>query len=119
MKKVFKFFSLFSLVAASVIFALVCMGNRVYPDSISLSENQEINVNGIYSLQNSKKENTVFSANFVQSVSEDSEGNESYQVNISLLNTIPVKSSTVTVSKRQYVVPSGDIFGIKRYWIGK
>lgn len=118
MKKLFKFFSLFSLVAASVIFALVCMGDRAYPDSISLSENQEINVNGIYSLQNSKKENTVFSANFVQSVSEDSEGNESYQVNISLLNTIPVKSSTVTVSKRQYVVPSGDIFGVKIFTDG-
>ena len=118
MKKLFKFFSLFSLVAASVIFALVCVGNRAYPDTISLSENQEINVNGIYSLQNSKKENTVFSANFVQSVSEDAEGNESYQVNISLLNTIPVKSSTVTVSKRQYVVPSGDIFGIKIFTDG-
>lgn len=118
MKKFFKFFSLFSLVAASIIFTLVFMGDRAYPDTISLPENQEINVNGIYSLQNSQTENTVFSANFAQSVSEDSEGAESYRVNISLLNTIPVKSSTVTVSKRKYVVPSGDIFGIKIFTDG-
>lgn len=118
MKKVFKFFSLFSLVAASVIFALVFMGDRVYPDTISLLENQEINVNGIYSLQNSLSKDSALSANSAQSVSTDSRGTESYQVNISLLNTIPVKSSTVTVSKRQYVVPSGDIFGVKIFTDG-
>lgn len=118
MKNLFKFFSLFSLVAASVIFALIFLGDKTYPDSISLLENQEMNVNGIYSLQNSQTESQVRSANSANTVSDGSEGAESYQVNISLLNTIPVKSSTVTVSKRQYVVPSGDIFGIKIFTDG-
>ncbi|MGN0519534.1 MAG: hypothetical protein ACI4LB_02225, partial [Candidatus Fimenecus sp.] len=63
MRKLFKFFSLFSLVAASVIFALVFWGDKAYPDTICLLENQEINVNGIYSLQNSKSEDEVLSAN--------------------------------------------------------
>ena len=118
MKNLFKFFSLFSLVAASVIFALIFLGDKTYPDSISLLENQEMNVNGIYSLQNSQTESQVRSANSANTVSDGSEGAESYQVNISLLNTIPVKSSTVTVSKRQYVVPSGDIFGVKIFTDG-
>lgn len=118
MKNLFKFFSLFSLVAASVIFTLIFLGDKTYPDSISLLENQEINVNGIYSLQNSQTESNVRSANSANTVSDSSEGAESYQVNISLLNTIPVKSSTVTVSKRQYVVPSGDIFGVKIFTDG-
>lgn len=118
MKNLFKFFSLFSLVAASVIFTLIFLGYKTYPDSINLLENQEINVNGIYSLQNSQTESNVRSANSANTVSDVSEGAESYQVNISLLNTIPVKSSTVTVSKRQYVVPSGDIFGVKIFTDG-
>lgn len=118
MKNLFKFFSLFSLVAASVIFTLIFLGYKTYPDSINLLENQEINVNGIYSLQNSKTESNVRSANSANTVFDVSEGAESYQVNISLLNTIPVKSSTVTVSKRQYVVPSGDIFGVKIFTDG-
>lgn len=90
MKNLFKFFSLFSLVAASVIFALVFLGDKVYPDTIRLLENQEINVNGIYSLQNCESESTVLSANSAHTVSDGSEGAESYRVNISLLNTIPV-----------------------------
>lgn len=118
MKNLFKFFSLFSLVAASVIFTLVFLGDKVYPDTIHLLENQEINVNGIYSLQNCESESKVLSANSAHTVSDGSESAESYQVNISLLNTIPVKSSTVTVSKRQYVVPSGDVFGIKIFTDG-
>lgn len=118
MKKLFRFFSLVSLVAAFVIFALVFLGDKAYPDTISLLENQEMNVNGIYSLQQANGEAKASSVPSANTVSNDSEKADSYQVNISLLNTIPVKSSTVTVSKRQYVVPSGDIFGVKIFTDG-
>ena len=116
MKKLFHFFSLFGLCIASVIFAFVLFGEITTPDSIQLLENEEIHVNGIYSLKSSQEEENNASAASVASVSSEKPG--SYTVEISVFNTIPVKSSTVTVSKRQYVVPSGDIFGVKIYTDG-
>lgn len=116
MKKLFHFFSLFGLCIASVIFAFVLFGEITIPDSIQLLENEEIHVNGIYSLKSSQEEENNASAASVASVSSEKPG--SYTVEISVFNTIPVKSSTVTVSKRQYVVPSGDIFGVKIYTDG-
>lgn len=116
MKKFFKFFSLLGLLIASVIFVFVLLGEITIPDSIHLLENEEINVNGIYSFKNSQEEDAILSANSKHSVS--SKDDESYTVDISVLNTIPVKSSKVTVSKRQYVVPSGEIFGIKIFTDG-
>lgn len=115
MKNLFRIFSILSLLFASVIFAFVFLGEKTIPDSINLVENEELHVNGIFSLESSQAEaNTVLSANSKNSVASD-DTSKSYTVDISVLNTIPVKSSTVTVSKRQYVVPSGDIFGIKIY----
>ncbi len=116
MKKFFKFFSLLGLLIASVIFVFVFLGEKTIPDSIHLLENEEINVNGIYSLKNSQEGDAIRSANSQNSTS--SKDDESYTVDISVLNTIPVKSSRVTVSKRQYVVPSGEIFGIKIFTDG-
>ena len=116
MKKLFHFFSLFGLCIASVIFAFVLFGEITIPDSIQLLENEEIHVNGIYSLKSSQEGENDASAASVASVSSETPG--SYTVEVSVFNTIPVKSSTVTVSKRQYVVPSGDIFGVKIYTDG-
>lgn len=113
MKNLFRIFSILSLLFASVIFAFVFLGEKTIPDSIYLVENEELHVNGIFSLESSQAEaDTVLSANSKNLVASD-DASKSYTVDISVLNTIPVKSSTVTVSKRQYVVPSGDIFGIK------
>ncbi len=116
MKKLFKFFSLLGLCIASVIFAFVLFGEFTIPDSIRLLENEEIHVNGIFSLKSSQEGENDPSAASVASVSSEPPG--SYTVEISVFDTIPVKSSTVTVSKRQYVVPSGDIFGVKIFTDG-
>lgn len=116
MKKFFKFFSFLGLGIASVIFVFVFLGEKHFPDSIRLLESEELNGNGIYSLSNATDADAVLSANSKALHSAD--GEESYTVNISVLNTIPVKSSTVTVSKRQYAVPSGDIFGVKIFTDG-
>lgn len=116
MKKLFKFFSLLGLAIASVIFVFVFLGEKQYPDSIHLIENEELRGSAIYSLSDSKNADAVRSAN--SKVLQTSDNEESYTVNISVLHTIPVKSSTVTVSKRQYVVPSGDIFGVKIFTDG-
>lgn len=117
MKKLFKFFSLLGLLIASVIFVFVFLGEKRIPDSFHLIENEEIHVNGIYSFKSSQsKEETALSASSKGLIS--AENDASYKVDISVLNTIPVKSSTVTVSKRKYVVPGGEIFGIKIFTEG-
>lgn len=114
MKKIFKFFSLLGLGVASVIFVFVFLGEKNFPDSIQLLENEELHGSGIYSLSNAQEAVQSANSKVLPSVVQD----ESYTVNISVLNTIPVKSSTVTVSKRRYAVPSGDIFGVKIFTDG-
>mgnify|MGYP000396997006 CR=1 FL=1 len=41
-----------------------------------------------------------------------------YTVDISALKVIPVKSADVIVSERKYVIPSGDVFGIRMFTKG-
>lgn len=116
MKKLFKFFSLLGLGIASVIFVFVFLGEKQYPDSIHLLENEELHGSAIYSLSDAQNSEAVRSAS--SEVTQAFETDESYTVQISVLHSIPVKSATVTVSKRQYVVPSGDIFGVKIFTDG-
>ncbi len=115
MKKLFRFFSAFGLCVASVVFAVVLFGELTIPDSIRLMENEEIHVNGIFSCKSTPEAGDASAAS-VASVSPEDAGR--YTVEFSVLDAIPVKSSVVTVSKRQYVVPSGEIFGVKIYTDG-
>lgn len=115
MKKLFRFFSAFSLCIASVIFAVVLFGEWTIPDSIRLMENEGIHVNDIFSYKSTQEAGSASAAS-VASVSPEEA--ESYTVEFSVLHAIPVKSATVTVSKRQYVVPSGEIFGVKIFTDG-
>lgn len=115
MKAFFKIISFIGLVLTSVIFGFVFYGEKTIPNDIHLIENEEFNVGGIYSLDVLQSKE-VLSAN-TQTRTASNDSNE-YSVNISVLNTIPVKSSKVTVSKRKYVVPGGDVFGIRLFTKG-
>lgn len=115
MKAFFKIISFIGLVLTSVIFGFVFYGEKTIPNDIHLIENEEFNVGGIYSLDVLQSKE-VLSAN-TQTRTSSNDSNE-YSVNISVLNAIPVKSSKVTVSKRKYVVPGGDVFGIRMFTKG-
>lgn len=41
-----------------------------------------------------------------------------YKLNLSLFNAIPVKTSELTVTNRRYVIPSGDIIGLRLFTKG-
>ena len=43
---------------------------------------------------------------------------ENYDVTVKLLGAIPVKNTTVKVNRRQYVVVSGEVFGLRMYTSG-
>ncbi len=117
MKYFFKILSFIGLIITSVIFGMVVFADNTIPDSIHLVESEQITISEIFSLSVTQNEDSV-SADTTQSVIDDRLQEREYTVDVSILNTIPIKSSSVTVSKRQYVVVGGDVFGIKLYTDG-
>ena len=115
MKKFFKALSIFGLLAASVIFAFVIYGIKSIPDSIHLVSDEKLKFNEIYSYRISSGDVSV-------SVNSENAAKgtllSEYTVDISALKVIPVKSADVIVSERKYVIPSGDVFGIRMFTKG-
>lgn len=116
MKAFFKILSLLGLILTSVIFSFVLYGVKTLPNEIHLIENEKINVNGIYSF-NVSKEAAALSLN-TNNDFYSLESDKKYSLDISLFKKIPVKSTSVTISKRKYVIPVGDVFGIRLFTSG-
>ena len=89
------FLLVFSLLAVS----LVIYGRQSIPDTINVLDTGEIKLSPVFTVKG-------------EPVKRDA---SSYSVSVSLLSVIPVKTSTVYVSKRHYVIAGGDIFGLKIY----
>lgn len=93
---------------------LICallMGGVIYgfyalPDEISSFAEEKIDIGLFYSCDVDKTEKMA-------SKSLVTEGN--YSVNVKLFNSIPVKKSNLTVKGRPYVVPSGEIVGLRLF----
>lgn len=118
MKKFFKVVSFIGLMITSVIFGFVYFGQRTIPDEIYLLSTEEYKFESFFSVnvtENSFSQQVL--TNNAACLDEKTQ-QEHYKVNISLFDAIPIKSSYVTVSKRKYVVPGGDVFGIKLYTDG-
>lgn len=115
MKKFFKFLSTFGLLAASVIFAFVIYGIKSIPDSILLVSDEKLKFNEIFSYRISSGDGSV-SVNSENAAKGTVLGE--YTVDISALKVIPVKTADVIVSERKYVIPSGDVFGIRMFTKG-
>ncbi len=92
--------------------SLVVYGFYTVPDELYCVSFDDLQTNGIYTI--SYKNKTAANSRNVGSSAES----EKYEVNISLFNSIPVKTSSLTISERQYVVPSGEIFGLRLYTQG-
>lgn len=109
MRKIIK-----ALCFAVIVFCSVLMGTVVYgfyalPDNIHTMSGGDIDV-GFYTCSLPDKGATE-GYKSVATVGE-------YKLNISLFNKIPVKISNLTVSDRKYVVPSGDIIGLRLFTKG-
>ena len=110
MKRFFKALSLIGLIITSVIFGLVFLEGLKIPDEIHLLDSGTQLVSNI--------PQTAVYVNSGKSVSSEESGSQSYQLDFRLLKTIPIKTSNVTVRKRQYAVPGGEAFGLKLYCDG-
>lgn len=118
MKGFFKVVSFIGLMITSVIFGFVYIGQREIPDEIYLINSQQYYPGSIYSVSVPNEDTSRQVLTNSSSALSEKNQDDHYKINISLLETIPIKSSYVTVSKRKYVVPGGDVFGIKMYTDG-
>lgn len=109
MVKLIKSFSIFLLVAVSLVFAVILYAQSNIPDHIMILNDQGISVGKLFTVEKSDElENN-------QETRNKKTDSRTYNIDISLLNVIPVKQSTVHISQRHYVVPGGEIFGLKLY----
>ena len=108
MKKAIKGICLCFIIFTVSVMSVVVYGFYSVPDEIYSYCDRELDF-GLYSCSVQGNE-----ARVSKSVTVEGE----YKVNISLFNKVPVKSSSLTVSNRRYVVPSGEIVGLRLFTDG-
>lgn len=107
MKRFFKAAAVAVLVFSVAVFGAVFHGAERLPDSISVADAETVDLGVLYSVD-------------VRQAQPAGTGavNRKYEGRISAMGLFPVKDITVSVAKRRYVVPGGDVFGIKLYTKG-
>ncbi len=108
MKRFFKAMTVVFSVLSVFILSAVAYGAQTLPDEISIVENDKVDL-GI-----------VFSADVSNCVQQTVTSKIGFKSNsqITALKVFPVKDIKVNVTKRRYVTPGGDVFGIKLYTKG-
>ncbi len=111
MLKAIKFLKMFLF--SGVLFLLIFLTYAFYtvPDEIITVPNKKPDIKEIYSLNLTTQE---VSEEEITKISKEG----IYKVNVKLFNTIPIKTLSVRVSKREYVIPSGEIFGLRFFTNG-
>ncbi len=94
-----------------IIFSVIYVGEKNIPDNITVIENEEFNISdalgvNLYSIEDSQTDMVMKSSA------------NPHKTQVKLLNIIPVKNTTINNVNRQYVVPGGELFGIKLYTDG-
>ncbi|MCQ2485402.1 MAG: SpoIVB peptidase [Clostridia bacterium] len=106
MKKCIRVFSAICFFLSGTVLMLMMIGYVRIPDEMTVNEYDEINVGKTYVCQ-------ALSSNSTALTNESS-----YITSVKLFNIFPVKNAKVNVSKRKYVVPGGNVFGIRLYTRG-
>lgn len=106
MKKCFRVISVICFFVSGAVLMFVMIGYARIPDEMTVSEFDEINVGKTYVCQ-------------ALSSSSSALGDENqYVTSVKLFNIFPVKNAKVNVTRRRYVVPGGNVFGIRLYTRG-
>ncbi|MBQ5592780.1 MAG: SpoIVB peptidase [Clostridia bacterium] len=85
---------------------LLMIGYVRIPDVMSVNEFDKINVGKTYVCQ------------ALVNTSSEKRNTDEYITSVKLFNIFPVKDAKVTVTQRKYVVPGGNVFGIRLYTKG-
>jgi len=106
MYKCFRVLSVICFFVVGAVLVFVMIGYSRIPDEMTVSEFDKINVGKTYVCQ------TLNTNSQTQAV------NNEYVTSVKLFNIFPVKNARVTVTQRRYVVPGGNVFGIRLYTRG-
>ena len=106
MKKCIRVFSVICFFVTGAVLMLMMIGYVRIPDEMTVNEYDEINVGKTYVCQTLSTNSTALT------------NESSYITSVKLFNIFPVKNAKVNVSKRKYVVPGGNVFGIRLYTRG-
>ena len=95
-----------------IIFSVIYVGEKNIPDKITVIENENFIISNKFGIElySISKENQLDTVMKTSSYPQ--------KTKIKLLNIIPVKNTIIRNAKRQYVVPGGELFGIKLYTDG-
>ena len=113
MRNFIKFLSVLGAVVCTLIFVLIYFAQTTIPEKVTIVEKTGYNMPKIFGFDLfniSSKINLDVLRNNKETFEQKAE--------VELLNIIPVKNIKITNSKRKYVVPGGEIFGIKLYTDG-
>ena len=94
-----------------ILLGVVIYGFFTVPDELYAVSDEYINVKDYYSI--TYCEDALQTESVAKSVKEGK-----YNVQVKLFNAIPIKSSNLNVSQRKYVIPSGEIFGLRFFTRG-
>lgn len=108
MKKTFQILSFVFFCCCIAIMTMIVFGYSHIPNNISLQEFDSMITGKTFTC----KELNNISAN--AAITEK----DNYETSIKLFNIFPIKDTVVSVSERKYVVPGGNIFGIRLYTKG-
>ena len=107
MAKIFKVLSVMGLVFSFVVFSFVGYAQISIADEFVVEKAEDLSLSKVFSAHLTETAKTVRKSE--KSV---------YDAQINVFGFIPAKRTKITVSKRKYVVPGGNVFGIKLYTQG-
>ena len=108
MRKCIRIFSVICFFVVSAILMFLMVGYVRIPDVMTVSEYDKINIGKTYVCQT------------LTNISSKNSGMpmQEYETSVKLFNIFPIKNAKVTVTQRKYVVPGGNVFGIRLYTKG-
>ncbi len=115
MKKI----KVFSFICVLLVLLIYTTNVTAIPNNIILLDNEELNINTVMGVTLNKKEDNKYDAKEASSIINekiDSLKEEQYQV--SLFNTIPLKTIQTNIIPKTEVIPLGKTVGLKLYTDG-
>jgi len=130
MQHVFRALSCSLLALCAAFFSIIFYGISTIPDSFCVAQEElpQVELPFIATLVGTGDSPILMESAAAQTEDGDAAnaalqtvqraGAYEYDLNISVLKLFPVKTARVTVARRRYVVPGGQVFGIKLYTKG-
>lgn len=109
MKKFFKITGIICSLLSICVFSLIIYGDIIVPDSLTVGADCDMTISHIFSVKNDEK---------IKEVSVFSQDSDVRTGQTKLFDVFPVKRNSLKVTDNSYVIPGGEIIGIRMYTDG-